>query len=60
MKLYGGANILKGGDIPRNIAPLLRGGANLLGGGENPVTPGLHASVQLLYFKKSSDGCIKM
>ena len=49
MKLYGGANILKGGDIPRRFAPLggdiprrfapvLRGGANLLGG-ENPVTP---------------------
>ena len=32
MKLYGGANILKGGDIPRRFAPLLRGGANLLGG----------------------------
>ena len=28
----------RGGEYPRNIAPLLRGGANLLGG-ESPVTP---------------------
>ena len=41
-KIYmggGGSNFLKGGDIPRIFAPLLRGGRISWGGGENPVTP---------------------